>query len=139
MIEPNGLERRAAYDLERTADRNGIAYALAEAREGATLEGPRVVVSGHSSLPRRAIERANDGRDGALLEQATRRAWRSWFDELHRQGLRPCGWPAVQRTHLAFAYSSLDSTHPFVEVDPEVRNDWDELVVSVTCEAVPAT
>ena len=135
---PNEREHAVAYDLERRPDRREIARCLALAREGEYLEGPRKLVSGVAQLPRSAYEGPDRER---ALEQATAYAWRSWFDELRREGLRPCGWPAVQHTYVAtptFSMQPINGARPsWVEVEPgDERAEY--LVVSVTCEAVPA-
>lgn len=88
-------------------------------------------VGGHAEIPRAVFTGPDRER---AIESATAYAWRSWFGELHRSGLRPVGWPAVQQTHLAFdAFSG--ATGGLVEVDAERA---EILMLSVTCEAVPA-
>ena len=137
---PNRREVEAAREIVRAFTQRGglmlddLAGMLALTREGYTLEGPRRLVSGHAEIPRRVY----DGPDGErAIESATEFAWRSWFRELARNGLRPCGWPAVQRTHLAFGMLSYDPSRPYVEVDAGDERA-EILMLSVTCEAVPA-
>jgi hypothetical protein len=114
-------------------DPTNLAGMLALVRDGYTLEGPRRVVSGYAQLPRAVYEGPDRER---AIESATVAAWRSWFAELVRERLRPCGWPAVQRTHLAFGMLS-SSADPYVEVDTDDERA-EILMLSVTCEAVPA-
>jgi hypothetical protein len=78
--------------------------------------------------------------EGEAGTQVTRQLWRRWSDELHAHGLRPCGWPAVQRTHLAFGLTMEDDpAHPerrgLVVVGPD--DGWDLLELRLECEAVP--
>lgn len=127
---PNPTELRLAGEI-RTRLEPDIARQLAAVREGATLEGPRKTVSGHAEIPRSVYA----GPDGErMVEVVTVHAWRSWFGELLRGGLRPCGWPAVQRTYAAWPAFDA-STRGLIEVDAE-RAEF--LIVSVSCEAVPA-
>lgn len=126
--QPNETERRLARDLRMRLEHD-IAAHLAAVREGLTLEGPRVVVSGHAELPRYVF--LGPDRERAL-ELATDHAWRSWFGELRRRNLRPCGWPTEQRTHLAMP----NALEGWVEVDEDRA---DRLMISVSCEAVPMT
>jgi hypothetical protein len=127
---PNDTERRLARELRMRLEHD-IAAHLAAVREGYSLEGPRRLVSGEAQIPRSTL--LGPDRERAI-ELATEYAWRSWCRELIRHRLRPCGWPAVQQTWLAYLSESNGSS-PYVEVDPE---DADLLLISVTCEAVPA-
>jgi hypothetical protein len=138
---PNDAERRLARDIAYALrwygsiadDPTNLAGMLALVRDGYTLEGPRKLVSGHATIPRQVYA----GPDGQrAIEAATTAAWRSWFAELVRGGLRPCGWPAVQRTYLAFGLLSDNPGRPYVEFDDP--DDAELLMLSVTCEAVPA-
>lgn len=134
---PNRLDRALAEAL--IADRalwqpygdTYLATVLAAVREGSTIEGPRKIVNGHTEIPRQIYA----GPDGVrTIESATKHAWRSWFGELVRGGLRPVGWPTVQRTYLAWPVLGA-STTGLVEVDPERA---EILALSVSCETVPA-
>lgn len=131
---PNGLEQELTRRISWGMSSDELARQLALVREGATLEGPRRLVSGIAQLP---IRHAHEG-----IDSAERHAWRSWFDELHRQRLRPCGWPAVQRTYVAtplYSAAPVNGTGPsWAEVDADDERA-EYLVVSVTCEAVPAS
>ena len=140
--EPNQREREIARDIAWSLgyagpiadDPTNVAGMLALVREGYSLEGPRSLVTGHAELSRH-IYRGPD-RERAL-ELVTDHAWRSWFGELRRRRLRPCGWPAEQLTYLGHP-QIVAGEFTFVEFDedgPEV----DRLMISVTCEAVPIT
>lgn len=135
--EPNGLEheltRRIAYGMPP----GEIARQLAHVREGATLEGPRLIIGGTAELPRHVLNGPDRER---ALELATEHAWRSWFGELRRRNLRPCGWPVEQRTWVTFD-AFAGATGGLVEVDEndERAERAERLLISVTCEAVPAT
>lgn len=114
-----------------------LATVLAAVREGSTVEGARQLVGAVVTVSRRAIE----GTEGDAERHATRAVWRRWSDELHAHALRPIGWPAVERTHLAFGTTTVhDSHHPerhglvVVPADAE----WTLLELRLRCEAVPA-
>jgi len=128
-ILPNETERRIAYELERRADRNGIAYALAEARAGRTIEGERVTVSHHVEMSARYAGQP------IALERMRVQLWRALVSKLVEQELRPTAWPAESRTFWRFALAAPD--HPgLVECDADAR--WDRMRISLDCEAVPS-
>lgn len=93
---------------------------------------PHRIVSGQA----RISTRGPVDRQAEHFERAERDAWRSWFGELLRQRLRPIGWPVVQRTYLSHRPTSSTSLEP-VEVDADDERA-EYVIISVTCEAVPA-
>lgn len=141
--QPNGRERQLAHSLlADPAWRSGLgetalATVLAAVREGSTVEGPRQRVGATVTVSRCVIE----GTGGDAERSATRAVWRRWSDELHVHGLRPIGWPTVQRTHLAFGRTIEDDpAHPerrgLTVVGPDA--DWALLELRLECEGVPA-
>lgn len=129
-VEPNERERGLARSIAYGMPVSQVAVVLAEVRDGASLLGPRRIVSGSARVTLRLVSPEN-------LEAATEHAWRSWFRELRRQGCRPCGWPAEQRTHV-MSPQIVAGEHTWVELeDDDPRVEY--LIVSVSCEAVPMT
>lgn len=95
---------------------------------------PHRLVSGQVQLPRVVYEGPDAER---AIAKATDYAWRSWFGELLRARLRPIGWPVVQRTYLASP--NLLGSGPLEPVEVDADDERAEyVIVSVTCEAVPA-
>ena len=136
--EPNAREREIARDIAWSLgyagpiadDPTNVAGMLALIREGYSLMGPRSIVSGHVQIP---VSRLNP----LEVAAATEHAWRSWFRELRRRELRPCGWPKLDRVSVR-APQIVASEPTWIELDDD-DPAAEYVVLSVTCEAVPMT
>lgn len=140
--EPNRREREIAREIAWSLgyagsiadDPTNVAGMLALIREGYSLEGPRVIVSGTATLSRYVLEGPDRDRG---LELTSDHAWRSWFGELRRRQLRPCGWPREDRVKVR-SPQLVAGEATWIELEDDAT-EYEYLVISVTCEAVPIT
>lgn len=110
--------------------RGMVMAALADARDGATLPGPRTVVEAHHDVHAMTWQTVAVAEDDAY-----RRVRRAWTDELHQQRLRPLEWPAVTRTFWRWRPSYTLGGEPMEQCE---EREADLVRLSLYSVAVPA-
>lgn len=135
--EPNRLEIEAAHRIAIDSRLNltsaplalAIAEALAQAREGASLAGPRSKATATVNVSARAWRE-----DPEVEAHARRQVRLSWADQLEKHRARPVGWPAIEvtptRYPTSYAAGEQDPT-------PCPLEDADYVVVSLAGPTVP--